>query len=172
MTVSPLDIEIVADESGRLRIDGPWLGEIEHPPRVSVSESQGVAVALVSAGRHIAGMGVDIGVTPARNEISLAEEEQALVGSLSGIDTQEWPLRISCAKEAVAKALGRDLSRAATELHVDHLDPGSGAVRLRSVRTDGSDPESSVPDDLLVAQTRREDNLIIATFFCKVPPRQ
>jgi len=71
-------------------------------------------------------------------------------------------LRLWCAKEAVAKALGLGLVGGPRGLVVEQLDPASGSVQLR-LSGEMAERLPTVDGRTLVAHTARERDLVVAT---------
>jgi phosphopantetheinyl transferase len=95
---------------------------------------EGVAVALVGDGAAATGIGIDI-EHPGRLQagvetLAFAPAEQTLLASVPHIDQHDWTVRLWCAKEAVAKALGQGLAGGPQALVVTQLDPHTGVVQV------------------------------------------
>jgi malonyl CoA-acyl carrier protein transacylase/phosphopantetheinyl transferase/acyl carrier protein len=109
--IAPADVEIGMDEHGRpgLTHAGPGLTT----PVISIAHTKGVAVAVVGDGDRYRGVGVDIEPVGRLHDgfdhVAFTDGERQLFGSMAAADAAEWRLRFWCAKEAVAKALGRGL---------------------------------------------------------------
>ncbi|PYP99451.1 MAG: hypothetical protein DMF82_24835 [Acidobacteria bacterium] len=135
-------------------------------PILSLSHAGGVAVAVVGDGAAAAGVGVDLEqagrLKDGAEELAFTSAEQALLAGVADGRQESWPLRLWCAKEAVAKALGLGLVAGPRALVADRLDPVSGTVQLRlsgemAVRFPAVDGRP------LVAHTARERDVIVAT---------
>jgi phosphopantetheinyl transferase len=131
--IPPADAELVADDSGRPRVRGAWTARLGVQPAVSISHSNGVAVALAALGdAHL--IGIDIESVSARGpgfeHAAFTAGERDLVGSLAGERRLEWYLRLWCAKEAAGKALGRGLADGLHALEVKAAELEKGDVRL------------------------------------------
>jgi phosphopantetheinyl transferase len=126
--VYPADIEIAADVHGRPIARGEWLGEAEQPPVVSLAHADGLAVAVAGA----AALGVDVERRrpPSVDLIEAAfgpdERRQLAAAAADG----DWALRCWCAKEALAKALGRGLVAGPRDVVVEEIGEHE-IVRLR-----------------------------------------
>jgi len=106
----PADVEIVPDGYGRPQVAGAWTRQIGMTPAVSISHTRGMAVALASLepGQMV---GIDIeSLTHSRGDfqsVAFSEPERRILDTMPQDVRDEWSLRMWCAKEAVAKALGR-----------------------------------------------------------------
>jgi acyl transferase domain-containing protein/phosphopantetheinyl transferase len=123
----PADIAIVADRFGKPEPSGPALARLGVSLSVSIAHTDGAAMALASEPAR--GVGIDIERLDRRRGdyegAAFHEGERALLGraaaradglaagagngDLAGVARKERALRLWCAKEAVAKALGRGL---------------------------------------------------------------
>ncbi|MBW3596199.1 MAG: polyketide synthase dehydratase domain-containing protein [Planctomycetes bacterium] len=160
----PADMEIKHDERGR-----PWAmhlgyGEDAAMPNVSVSHADGVMAALASFEPHL---GIDLEKIEPREAsfgaLAFDDEERRLLDEQ--LDRMEAVTRFWCAKEAVAKALGRGLSEGPRSVTVRAFDPASGGVEVEL----GAALAAEFPDfagKRLTAFTRRYKNFIVATTFC------
>jgi phosphopantetheine--protein transferase-like protein len=112
------------------------------------------------------GVGIDIErLRPMSKEfkkLAFSPEEKNLISSVSGAGSGEWFLRIWCAKEAVAKALGKGLMGMPGGLMARQLDPKTGVVSLElSGKFAQQLPQLS--GKCLSAHTLRDDDLILAS---------
>jgi len=168
LSLCPADVEIQADEHGRPVVQGPWSAGGPHMPLVSIAHCGGTAVAVAGPGRPGTGVGVDIEridrMSAEAKRLAFSKQEQELLNSLSQGETDEWPLRVWCAKEAVAKALGYGMPNGSQSLIAQNVDPVSGTVQIRLVgelarRGKSGEGRPSV----LSAFTCREGDWIMAT---------
>ena len=60
MELYPADIEIAQDRYGQPLVRGAWTEELEHVPVISLSHSDGIAVAVAGDDGQCRGIGVDI----------------------------------------------------------------------------------------------------------------
>jgi acyl transferase domain-containing protein/phosphopantetheinyl transferase len=129
----PADIEIDEDGYGQPCVRGDWLTAIDTSPRVSLTHTDGEAVALValvepSFDLHL---GIDIERMNDRRagfaEVAFSDEERALLAMLPEPLRIEWELRSWCAKEAAGKATGLGL-----------ID-GPGTIELKSLNVERND---------------------------------
>ena len=85
-----------------------------------------------------------------------------MLSSVVGADAAGWPLRLWCAKEAVAKALGQGLVGGPRGLAVTDVDPDTGIVRVLAV----GEMAARVPEldgNPMAAYTARESDWVAAT---------
>jgi acyl transferase domain-containing protein/phosphopantetheinyl transferase len=135
LEICPADVEILPDEYGRPQVFGPWIAQIGDPLLVSITHSRGYAAAAACLPGECAGIGVDMEPVQGngREVRSLAEsfapEEQALISGPEALG-EEWLLRLWCAKEAIAKALGRGLMGRLRDFVAVDVDRRSGRVRF------------------------------------------
>jgi acyl transferase domain-containing protein/phosphopantetheinyl transferase len=128
------DIEIRPDEHGKPQVHGEWLKELGWAPALSLTHSQGVAVALAADSADDLSVGIDLEcLRPERDgfeKLAFTPEELGLTSSTGLPDSKEWALRGWCAKEAVSKALGRGLPGGPRDLIMRQLNGNSGRVLL------------------------------------------
>jgi phosphopantetheinyl transferase len=133
LALSPAEVEVLPDEHGRPNVHGDWAAQLPRPPRLSISHSAGLALAVVAAGAE-AGLGVDVErlghLTEAAEAMAFSAEERELLAGLREDPAAEWPLRLWCAKEAAAKALGRGLAAGPRALVVTQVAAASGLVQV------------------------------------------
>ncbi len=168
--VFPADVEIDHDERGcpfaRLHI----LEDSAEVPRVSLSHTDGVAVAVAGYCAEGQRLGIDIErVRPFEESFQVAAfsgEELGLLDSVSDLPRDEWVARLWCAKEAVGKALGRGLAQGPRSATVQALDPGTGRVEVLL----GGGLAEQFPDlagARLVVYTAREGDWLVASTLCE-----
>jgi phosphopantetheinyl transferase len=145
------DVEIVQDASGRPVVEGAWKSRAGVEPAISISHSHGVAVALAAIEPGWL-LGIDIevlGLSPSPYETAaFSEEERGWIDRAGQELREEWSLRLWCAKEAAAKALGKDLSSVVNGIRVAGAEHDAGLVRLIS------------DNGAILAHTQREGDLI------------
>jgi 4'-phosphopantetheinyl transferase EntD len=166
LRLPPADVEILPDENGRPVPGGAWTRQVSRLPILSLSHSSGVAVAVVGDGDSATGVGIDLEhagrLTDGAEDLAFTSAEQALLGAVADGRQESWPLRLWCAKEAVAKALGLGLVGGPRALVAERLDPASGAVHLR-LSGEMSLRFPAVDGRPLLAHTARERDVIVAT---------
>ena len=137
LRLRPADVEIVPDPYGRPEVRGSWTSKIDYAPAVSISHSNGVAVALAALDRGTL-IGIDIESVsrrrPGFEQAAFTPRERELVASLGDEQRLEWYLRLWCAKEAAGKAVGRGLSDGLHAFEVKTAALDAGEVRLRAGR--------------------------------------
>jgi phosphopantetheinyl transferase len=129
------DIELVPDQWGRPCVEGPWKARLGLHPVVSLSHSGELAIALAAPSAS-ALVGIDLESIARAGEgfdqLAFHRSERGLVQTVLPDRQREWSLRLWCAKEAVAKALGRGFQAGFKALEVTHLDEsGTVYVELR-----------------------------------------
>ncbi|MEO8592214.1 MAG: beta-ketoacyl synthase N-terminal-like domain-containing protein [Candidatus Solibacter sp.] len=161
----PADIEISQDEHGRPIVGGAWLRLVPRVPQVSIAHTEGIAIAVVGEG-GTRRFGVDVQgfrqLGADFESLALTAAEQRLLRELPDAMRAEWLLRFWCAKEAVAKALGRGLVEGPGSVLIQAADTSTGKVAA----TPGRKLAEAVPEAAgaeLSVQTAREGALITAT---------
>jgi phosphopantetheinyl transferase len=131
--LAPADVEIQPDPYGRPRAVGSWAARLGIQPAISISHSHDTAVALAALhpGQLV---GIDLENMGQRREsfeaIAFRLDERRMLAALPWESRQEWALRMWCAKEGVAKALGRGFSIGIQAFHILSAQTGSGVVQL------------------------------------------
>ena len=129
----PADIEIVPDPHGRPQPRGAVLERLGVSLSVSIAHTDGVAMAIAAgAAREI---GIDIEWIDRRRgeyeRAAFSPDEMRLLGPDDGDRARrERALRLWCAKEAVAKAIGRGFMGNPLNLEARAADPGLGQVEV------------------------------------------
>jgi len=148
------EIEILPDEQGAPVVVCPALDGL-CAPAVSLAHTHGHAAALAAIGTPGAGLGIDIERLVPRAqgfaEVALTEAERRLLEALPADRTEEWLLRVWCAREAAGKALGVGLTGDDGAPRASALDLGSETLLV-----DASGRR-------LLARTHREQELVFAT---------
>jgi acyl transferase domain-containing protein len=162
LQVHAADVEIAGDAFGRPVASGGWVERAGGAPVISMSCGGGVAVAVAGESRRDRGVGIDaerVGPAGVRLEDgAISPEERRLLGAMEMAERQEWTLRVRCAKEAGARALGRGLPAARGALRAIEIDAGRGTVRMGVDGVDAAD---------VTAWTGRDGDLIVATALCE-----
>jgi phosphopantetheine--protein transferase-like protein len=167
LILCPADIEILPDDNGRPVAQGSWTDQVSSAPVLSLSHTAGVAVAV--AGDGGAGVGVDIEhvgrISKDVEGLAFTSEEQELLSSVQHASKDGWLLRLWCAKEAVAKALGQGMMGGPQGLVVKGLDAHTGAVKVSLA----GEMSRRCPEfnNTLTAYTAREGDWIVATALVK-----
>ena len=102
--------------------------------------------------------------------MAFAPDEQALLDGLPADATEEWTLRVWCAKEAVAKALGTGLLGDPRTVGVIGVDEHTGriAVEIRGALAERlGGPGALGP---LLVNTMRAGPLVVGTTDCAPVP--
>jgi acyl transferase domain-containing protein/4'-phosphopantetheinyl transferase EntD/acyl carrier protein len=164
----PADVEVVPDATGRPGVSAPWLSRFGRAPLVSIAHSEGLAVAVAGRGEGLLGVGIDVErlrpLAAGFVEAAFRPDERDLLATAGAGRDDEWALRLWCAKEAAAKALGRTTgSIAARRLH---LGPGTVELSAPGAPADRRDGAEVV----LVSFTAREGDLITAFAACEEQP--
>jgi phosphopantetheinyl transferase len=100
-------------------------------PTISIAHTDGVALGLAAASAD-----ATIGIAVERvveqdadfERTAFSQAETELFGSWSGTAGYEWIARLTCAKEALAKATGQRLVAGPAGIEIVHADPRSGEV--------------------------------------------
>ncbi|HUK55201.1 MAG TPA: beta-ketoacyl synthase N-terminal-like domain-containing protein [Nitrospiria bacterium] len=162
----PADVEILTDAEGRPRVAGSWMDGLGGVPYVSISHSAGCAAAAACWPDTASGLGLDIeqwpvgGRDPGWLSLAFTEGERRLLAGLTG-DPEEWALRFWCAKEAVAKALGRGLLGQMRDLVIESIHPQNGEMEL-VLQGNLARDLPALGGSSLKARTLREGSLISA----------
>ena len=164
--VCPADVEILPDEHGRPTVHGAWSKDVPGIPLLSVSHAQGVAVAIAGEGEAVTGIGVDIEhggrMHAGTDTLAFTPDEQILLSSIPPIDQDSWRLRLWCAKEAVAKALGQGLAGGPQAFVIQKLEPEMGTVHV-GLAGEMARRLPAATGRPLVVYTAQENGLIVAT---------
>jgi phosphopantetheinyl transferase len=122
-------------------------------------------VAVAGDGSECLGVGIAmeyIGRMQGRFEgVAFTGEEQNLLSAIAA-SRDEWSLRLWCAKEAVAKALGRGLLGEPGSLVAQHIDAHTGMVQI-ALSGEMAEHFPALRSTHLTAHTAREGALIMAS---------
>jgi phosphopantetheinyl transferase len=149
--IHPATIRIDHDERGR-----PFVSEDGEPvlPWISLAHTDGTAVAVASD----AEAGVDLEPLANRNaELNgyASDREKSLLASIARTPDDAWDLRLWCAKEAAAKALGTGLQGRPRDFALA-AGNADGLLEIRHAATGERFPVQSFPfEGHLVAFARR-----------------
>ncbi len=161
LALCPADIEISLDDAGRPVASGAWSrGEIA-PPLLSVDQSDGVAVAVVTENDSVAGLGVHVERVGLAQPHDGSRESAAadVVRPEAGPDGGSVPGR--CAMRAIAKSLGQDDAGARKHMIVESLDLETGTVHVR-LEGDLAKRFPRVDRGSLLAYAARRSDLVVA----------
>ena len=132
LRLAPRDIPIAADTWGRPTPDGGLLAEHGVALSVSLSHTDGIAMALCA--EPPCGAGIDVERLGRRRgdyaEAAFTPAEIAIIDAAGPARRAERALRLWCSKEAVAKALGRGLMGNPMNLEALEVDAGLSRVGL------------------------------------------
>ena len=170
LVVDRAAIAIRPDEWGRPRATGEALARAGRPVALSIAHTQGVAAAV--AADTCDGVGLDLERIDRRRgdyeRAAFTDEERRALDAGPGATRAERALRLFCAKEAVAKAIGRGLLGSPLNLRVADCD-------LEVTRA-GLEVAGRLARDLpalrgrrLAAWIGRSDLLVVALAFCETP---
>ena len=170
INVCPADIEIAHDPCGHpfARIAG--LGGSVIVPAISIAHSDGLAVAIAGYCSQDQRLGVDIERIRPHQEtfqrITFTEGERWLLDSLPAASREEWVTRLWCAKEAVAKAIGKGFGEGPRSVLVQKLDARTGRVEIvLEERLAREFPDlGGVP---LLVYTARDEDWAVASTLCE-----
>jgi phosphopantetheinyl transferase len=162
----PADIAIIQDEHGRPTASGAWTQRVRTIPEISLSHSEGLTVALVGDGAAGRRFGVDVQAVRELQAdfetIAFLPEEQRLLEGTPEPMRSEWLLRLWCAKEAVAKALGRGLIEGPRSVRILSLNVQTGVVgAMAQGKLAEAVPEAAGRQ--LQTYTARERSWVVAT---------
>jgi hypothetical protein len=147
--VYPADVEVFPDEHGRpcVRLDGS--GVAQPPPAVAIAHAEGAAAAVAVTDASRQRVGLDLGRIGPRDghdgEAACPPGERELLEALAPDRTEEFAVRLRCARGAAASALGqgcptaRGLDAETGEIVISAegeglprqpLEPGASALRV------------------------------------------
>ncbi|NJM05374.1 4'-phosphopantetheinyl transferase superfamily protein [Candidatus Gracilibacteria bacterium] len=135
LALAPADIEILPDEHGRPLAHGSWAKQVPYVPAFSIAHDSGLAVAAITTSANSIGVDVEHAarMPDAAIPMAFAPHERALLTIVAETTAADWALRCWCAKEAVAKALGRGLNGNPQALMVEAIDAVNGTVQIKPV---------------------------------------
>lgn len=163
ITLAPADIEILPDRHGRPVVAGAWLERAGGAFQVSLAHTAGTAVAVAVA--QAAGIGVDIEhiahLRAGIGEVAFTAGERALLGTGALAAPGDGLLRLWCAKEAAAKAIGRGMLGGPQSLEARAFDPARGTVEI-ALRGALAEAVPGMNGGPLTVWTAREGDLVMA----------
>jgi len=136
MEACPADIEISADENGQPAVSGELVANLGCHLFLSIAHSGQTAVAVVGEhGKGRRGIGIDV-ERVGRNHnglegAALTAAERSFLDGVPASKREQWLVRLWCAKEALAKALGRGMMGNPLNLVVTDLCMETGRVNLK-----------------------------------------
>ncbi len=167
------DIELTPDQWGRPCVQGAWRERLDLFPVVSLSHSGELAVALAAASAS-ALVGIDLESVARAGEgfeqLVFHHAERGLVQKVLPERQREWSLRLWCAKEAVAKALGRGFQAGFQALEVTQLDE-SGTVYVE-LRDGLADAFPEFRQRRFRAHTSADKGFVISTVVSSKDPEE
>lgn len=126
------EIEILPDERGAPVVVVPGLEGSPELPVVSLTHAHGRAAAFCAIAGPGARIGIDIEPLAPRPEgfasAALSGDESRLLDELPAESSDEWLLRIWCAREAAGKAVGSGIAGGAGAPRAAAIDAGRGLV--------------------------------------------
>ena len=153
------DVEIVSGENGRPLVASRG----SFRPAISISHADGVAFAAATLLPGTA-IGVDVQRLDSAHdgfeELAFSRHELALAPSSNKEMHREALLRMWCAKEAAAKALGYGMRGGPRSLNVLTFDPEDGAIIVHAA---GPLAEYVPENDPVHVTTSRQEYLIVAS---------
>lgn len=129
------DVEIVADEAGRISATGAWRRRWGVSPSVSLAHSGKTAVALAildpsrPAGVDLEPVDRSLGEV---ESVGFTPAERKLLDGLEPAQRSSWALRFWCAKEAAGKAAGAGLRPSPQAWQVVSFNTHDGEVVVSS----------------------------------------
>jgi acyl transferase domain-containing protein/phosphopantetheinyl transferase len=166
----PADIDIAQDEYGRPTAGGPWTDGLPAVLKLSLAHSNGTAVAIVGPECNGPYLGIDLELVhqlPSSFEsVAFAEDEKRLLGAIPETARTEWILRLWCAKEAIAKALGRGLLDGPHSVRIRAFELETGVVTT-ILQGQLAEAFSDFAGSGLLAYTVREGDYVIASTLCE-----
>jgi phosphopantetheine--protein transferase-like protein len=131
----PADIEILTDEHGRPVVSGQLIDNSGRRLSLSIAHSDGTAVAAVGEIEDARrGLGIDLERLDknheAIEEVAFTPDELSLLASFQPAERSHYLLRFWCAKEALAKALGRGMMGNPLNLQVKDVCGKTGRLHL------------------------------------------
>ncbi|MBW2306502.1 MAG: polyketide synthase dehydratase domain-containing protein [Deltaproteobacteria bacterium] len=168
--LGPADVEIGQDEYGRPVPQGAWAQTIELVPVLSLAHTNGIAVAIAGLLNPDQGIGIDIEQVRSLEEgfetTAFTPEELDLLNSVEVSARQQWVIRLWCAKEALAKALGRGLIQGPQSLIVRELNIHTGDVKT-ALQGNLAAEFPGFSQSAVVVHTVLEENYIVASTICE-----
>jgi acyl transferase domain-containing protein/phosphopantetheinyl transferase len=170
LVIHPADIAIAQGENGLLVPQGHWLQEIDYMPALSLAHTGQFAIAI--AGRCAVHQRLGVGIqpipspTPEFEPAALTAPERSLLDSVEEATRLEWLMRFWSAKQAMANALGQDLTQGPPNIMVEAVDVDVGVLTVTlGERLVGAFPE--LAGKSITVYTTRHRDFVIASTLCE-----
>ncbi|GIX45859.1 MAG: hypothetical protein KatS3mg131_0070 [Candidatus Tectimicrobiota bacterium] len=164
-SLCPADVELDVDAHGQPRLVGPLAEKVAPPVLISIAHAGGRAAALAVLAEGTRGIGLDIEPLerhPELERLALTAPERAWLEALPADKAKEWVLRLWCAKEAAAKALGCGLAGNPLWFETQAWDEDAGTVTVVLAEPLRQRLPAYLPARLF-AYTGRDGNLVFAS---------
>ncbi len=162
------DIEIFSNKYGQPVVYGELVAKLGSYLCLSISHSGKMAAAVTGEYPDHEGVGIDVEPLEQSHEgldeIAFTSGERTHLSEVPVTRRKEWVLRLWCAKEAVAKALGRGFMGNPRNLVVEDVDVVSGRVHF-GVAGELARKLGDYVDRSLTAYTGCDGPLVFATSF-------
>jgi len=151
--ICPADIEIVSLPSGQPELASEFARRYGLRLRISIAHTGGAAIAAAVEESTCRGLGIDVEERAAAHDpqLILTAGETGLLDGLQESGRHEAMMRIWCAKEAVAKAIGGGQAGAARGLEACEVDCRTGTVTI------------ATPNGVVPALTGNDRNYVFAS---------
>ncbi|MEI6126778.1 MAG: 4'-phosphopantetheinyl transferase superfamily protein, partial [Pseudomonadota bacterium] len=137
---------------------------------LSLAHTSDMAAAVVTNSRAGKRVGIDIERMRPTDELFAATAftvpERTLLASIDAADLPQWTLRFWCAKEAVAKALGRGLQEGPQSLTVETFDMHDGTVNVR-LQKKYAEEFPGLAQEAICVHSYQEEDYIYAAAICR-----
>jgi phosphopantetheinyl transferase len=158
------EVEIAKDSHGRPHAGGEWERTVA-APAISLTHSEGVAMAIAAPPDGGPGAGIDLQRVAGRpggfDAIAFTPGERALLAAARSEASDEWRTLLWCAKEATAKALGRGLIEGPRSVEIVAWDASAG-IAAATPRGRLCDELPAYAETRLVVRTFRRGALAVA----------
>lgn len=128
------ELEILADEHGCPVAGGTVIGRLDGWLSISIAHSQDTVAAIAGTRDRFFGVGIDLEPVARDYRVleraALRHEERLLLRERIREAQPEWVVRLWCAKEALAKAIGLGMIGGPLSFMVKDLETSSGKVIL------------------------------------------
>jgi phosphopantetheinyl transferase len=165
LDLCPADIEIETNKNGQPFVNGVWTKEVDCIPSISIAHTKGVAAAIATAMHEAVKIGIDIECLRSLEDGFLKKvfnsHEEQLLSTIDDNNFDKWVLRLWCAKEAVAKAIGIGFNGDPNNYIVQNVDVNNGSVNIK-ISEKLANIIQKPNDTNFLAQTICEDSIIVA----------